>query len=139
MGVIVDSSVFIASERGKFDFESLLRSLEREEAVALSPITAAELLHGVERASPERIPVRANYVESVFRRFTVLDLKLEDARIYARLWAELQGRGLVVAPHDLLIAASSIRLGFAVATLNFRDFERISGVKLVQVARHTRT
>ena len=50
MGVVIDSSVFIASERGTFDLPTRLGQRAGEEA-ALAAITASELLHGVHRAT----------------------------------------------------------------------------------------
>ncbi len=52
MGVILDSSVLVAFERRRFDFE---RFLGDHSTPAIASITAAELLIGVERAdSPDR-------------------------------------------------------------------------------------
>ena len=47
---MIDSSVFIASERGTFDLSTQLARRAGEEA-ALAAITASELLHGVHRAT----------------------------------------------------------------------------------------
>ena len=71
MGVILDSSVLVAFERRRFDFE---RFLGDHSPPAIASITAAELLFGVERAirrsaHPPRIiparPVHANSGHSV--------------------------------------------------------------------------
>jgi tRNA(fMet)-specific endonuclease VapC len=50
MGALVDSSVIIAAERGSLDIELLAKEHGQLE-LALSVITAAELLHGVHRAN----------------------------------------------------------------------------------------
>ena len=50
MGVVLDTSVLVAAERGAVRFEALLESLG-EESVAVAAITASELLHGCHRAS----------------------------------------------------------------------------------------
>ena len=72
MGVILDSSVLVAFERRRFDFE---RFLGDHSTPAIASITAAELLIGVERAdsrgspNPTRIiragPFHANSGHSV--------------------------------------------------------------------------
>ena len=50
MGAVIDSSVLIAAERGKLDLESVIRDYG-DEPIAISAITASELLHGVHRAA----------------------------------------------------------------------------------------
>lgn len=42
--------------------------------------------------------------------------------------------GEMIGLHDLLIAATALANGHAVATLNRKDFERIPGLRLVEVA-----
>lgn len=49
MGVVIDTSVLIAAERGVFDLHGFLTSLD-DTPVALSAVTASELLHGVHGA-----------------------------------------------------------------------------------------
>ena len=49
MGLILDTSILIADERGKFDMPAFLRQFPTQQPL-ISAITASELLHGVERA-----------------------------------------------------------------------------------------
>jgi predicted nucleic acid-binding protein len=49
MGVVVDSSIFIAAERGRFDWTGFHAQLG-EQPLYLAVVTLAELLHGAERA-----------------------------------------------------------------------------------------
>jgi len=49
MGLILDTSILIAEERGKFDMPAFLRQTGLGQP-ALAAITASELFHGVERA-----------------------------------------------------------------------------------------
>lgn len=48
MGALIDTSVFIAIERGQLALEAIAG---RDEEMAISVVTASELLHGVERAN----------------------------------------------------------------------------------------
>jgi predicted nucleic acid-binding protein len=126
MGVMLDTSVLIAAERERLDLEALLWSLEPQTSVAISIITAAELLHGVERANTaERKRRRSEYVEWLLRKFRVIDLTLDDAREYSRLWAALQSSGVTIGSHDLLLGATALRLRYRVGTLNINHFARI--------------
>lgn len=49
MGLILDTSILIAEERGKFDMVGFLRGFPST-LTYISAIVAAELLHGIERA-----------------------------------------------------------------------------------------
>ncbi|MBM3835451.1 MAG: type II toxin-antitoxin system VapC family toxin [Verrucomicrobia bacterium] len=47
------------------------------------------------------------------------------------LWAGLETRGLMIGPQDLQIAAAGLALGHDVATLNVAEFQRVSGLRVV--------
>jgi len=40
--------------------------------------------------------------------------------------------GIQFTFEDLLIGATALHLGYEVATLNFRDFQRFSGLSVIQ-------
>ncbi len=65
MGLILDSSILIADERGKFDMPGLLRQFPSQPPL-ITAITASELLHGVERAADaNRKARRHRHVEQI--------------------------------------------------------------------------
>lgn len=135
MGLLIDSSIFIAAERGYLNLEVMITGQERD-PVVLSAVTASELLHDVHRASdPEKRLQRARFVEAILSRFPVVDFDLEVATVHARLWAELAAIGKLVGAHDLMIAATAVALDFAVATADARDFSRIPGLRVQLWAR----
>ena len=53
MGILIDTSILIAIERGQCELDALLTE-QAEENIALAAITASELLHGVHRATIPR-------------------------------------------------------------------------------------
>jgi len=133
VGVIFDTSVLIALERGALDTDRLIQGREQE-SFGISVISAAELLHGVHRADTQKRRMRrASYVEKVLESFALYPFDLAAARIYAELWATLQKKGVQVGAHDLMIAATAISLGFSVATLDLRDYRKIEGLSLEPV------
>ncbi len=130
MGVIFDSSEIISLERDRAQVAALVAGRE-DEPFGISVVTAAELLHGVERADTEaRLLKRQSFVERVLAIFPIFPFDITVARIYARIWASLAKKGLSVGAHDLIIAATAISLDYSVATANRRDFEKIEGLKL---------
>ena len=135
MGVIIDTSVLIALERGMADPEELTHGREQE-PFGISVVTAAELLHGVHRAeTSKRRMKRAAFVEKALEQFALYPFDLASARVYADLWATLQKRGVQVGAHDLMIAATALSLGFSVATHDLRDYRKIEGLTLEHVGQ----
>lgn len=131
MGVIVDTSVLIAGERQAFRFDQLLQSLGHE-PVAMAAITATELLRGVAKgATPAARARRRAFVEALLDLVPVLPYGLHEARLHTDLWTELERKGTVVGPYDMLIAATALAHGFSLATLNRKEFERVPGLELV--------
>lgn len=131
MALLIDTSILIACERTGQAAEALLAELG-DQPVALAAITASELLHGVHRAdSAVRRGRRERFVESVLEALPVLPFDLEVARVHARLWADLWGRGEVISAHDLIIAATAFVHDFAVLSQNQRHFGRIEGLRVI--------
>lgn len=127
MGVLIDSSILVESERAGQGPHLLL-----DLPAAVSVVTIAELLHGARRAdTPERRARREAFVETVTALLPVVDFDLPVARRYASLWAETAAQGTPVGPHDLMIAATAQLLDWPVWTRNRRDFRRIQGTRLV--------
>lgn len=130
MGVIFDTSVLIAIERGSLNIEGLVKGKENE-AFGISAITVSELLHGVHRADSEKRRLkREAYVEKVIETFPTYTFDLSAARIYARIWAHLTKRGITIGAHDLMIASTAISIGFSVMTSDMRDYRKIKGLKV---------
>lgn len=102
-----------------------------EEEVGMASITASELLHGVHRAAPHARARRTAFVEATLTAFPPIAFDLAAARIHASLWAGFVVRGDQIGPHDLIIAATALAIGWSVATLNHREFSRVPGLGVV--------
>lgn len=134
MGLLIDSSVLVAAERGRLRLQDVLAGSE-DESVAISVITASEMLHGIQRAKTvEQASKRQQFVNFVLELFPIIPIDLEVARHHARIWAELQARGEMICPHDLLIAASALAFGYKVMTFNVSEFERVPGLNVLNPA-----
>jgi tRNA(fMet)-specific endonuclease VapC len=131
--VIFDTSILVAAERRVIRFEPLLETLA-DEPVGIAAITAAELLHGCHRAKDAATRARRwAFVEALLEVLPVLPFGLIEARRHAEVWSELLREGTLIGPHDLLIGATALAGGHAVATLNRREFERVPGLRLAAV------
>ena len=130
MGTLIDTSVIVAAERGAIDL-ALMKGRADEE-VAISAVTAAELLHGVERLRGARRARAERFVDALLDRIPVVPFDLPIARVHAMLSADLAERGISIGAHDLLIAATAVALDFAVATLDMKSFPRIDGLRIAR-------
>jgi predicted nucleic acid-binding protein len=130
MGVVLDTSVLIETERRRFEIDKFTENRE-DEIFGLSVITVAELLHGVHRAdSTKRRLKRSAYVEKVIELFPVFVFEISIARIYSELGHDLSRKGIQIGAHDLIIGSTALSLGFSVATYNMRHFEKIEGLEI---------
>jgi len=132
MAVLIDTSVFITLERTGRTLSALIRPIPGE-PLALSSITASELLVGVHRANTEpRRRTREAFVETIFTTVPLVQFDLSAARVHARLSAQLAAVGQPFGAHDLLIGATALTHGYGVLTENVRDFARVPGLVVRQ-------
>jgi tRNA(fMet)-specific endonuclease VapC len=130
MATLIDSSVLIAAERGHLNLDDIsIRYAEDD--VAISAVTASELLNGLYRAgTAAQRHRRQAFVEGLLAQLPVIDFDLTVARVHASLWADLAKRGLAIGERDLMIGATAIARDHAVATREVRGFPKIPGLKV---------
>ena len=51
---------------------------------------------------------------------------------HARIWAELESSGNMIGYHDIIVAATAVERGSAVATSNKRHFNQVKGLKVIE-------
>lgn len=133
MGVLVDTSVLVAAERGLVDFAALRRRA-MDAPAGVAAITMSEFLHGASRANDLTVRTRRFAVaESLLRDLAVFAFGLREAQRHAELWAHLQREGTPIGAHDMLIAATALARGLDVVTLNRREFSRVPGLRLLDL------
>jgi tRNA(fMet)-specific endonuclease VapC len=120
--------VLVAAERGQLD-PVRLGGESDDEPVAVSAITASELLHGMHRLKSAVARARAaRFIDRVLDAIPVIPFDLDMARVHAQLDAELSAKGAAVADADLIIAATAIWLDYRIATRDLRSFPKIKGL-----------
>lgn len=136
MGLILDSSVLIAGERGGESVGQIpkrVRSRQGETESGLSVVTIVELTHGIYRAKSDADQVRRRtFVEEISRDMVVYPVTLEIAQLAGKIEGEQAARGINVAFEDLLIGTTALHRGYSVATLNIRHFRLIPGLSVIQ-------
>lgn len=97
------------------------------ENACTSIIVAAELRYGVARVK-SRALVPA--MERHFEYLTVLSFEPPADVYYGAIRADLERRGELIGPNDLLIAAHTLALDLILVTDNTREFSRVSELKV---------
>ena len=96
--------------------------------MCISSITLAELMHGVEKsAKPEH---NLQQVEDFVSRLTVLEYGNKAAAHYGDMRAVLERKGTPIGVNDLHIAGHVRSEGLTLVTNNFKEFERVAGLRL---------
>ena len=96
-----------------------------------SLIVAAELRFGAARKASPRLQ---NAVEAILKLVPVISLEPPLDSVYGDLRARLEASGIVVAPHDLLIAAHAMTLGATLVT-DDHVFSQVPGLAVENWAR----
>lgn len=132
MGLILDSNVLIAAERGAkplSDVLAELRAILGSGDIMLSSISVIELEHGVWRAiTPQIAAKRRAYLDGIYASIPVEPFTKEIAQLAAKTDAEARMKGLVIPFGDLQIGVTALHFRCAVCTHNVRHFQMIPGL-----------
>lgn len=101
---------------------------DRSTQIGVSSVTVAELHYGAEKSQrrDQNIPV----IESFFAHLEVLPFGENAASHYGDIRADLERRGMLIGPYDLMIAGHARSEGLVVVTNNTREFERVDGLMI---------
>jgi len=107
--------------------ENLLRTPPKD--VALPAVSLYELEVGIAKSqAPDR---RRRQLDELLTLIEVLPFGVEEARIGARIRADLESAGTPIGPLDNLIAATALSHGATLVTHNLAEFGRIGELDLV--------
>lgn len=130
MAIILDADVVIRGEKGTFDLKNWVASRPGD-LFEIAAITVAELWHGVERATGTHKVARQRYLKAVLESVPIIPYTEQTAYEHARIWAELELAGRMIGFYDVIVGATALERGSAVATFNKRHFSQIRGLSVV--------
>ena len=125
--VLLDTTFLVDEERDSGNLDAVLSD---EDDVAVAAITVAELLAGVELASPSRRDRRQAFVEDVVTLLPVIPYDLGVAQEHAFLLTVVKRAGRPRGAHDLLIAATGRATQRAIVTADVNAFDDLPGVEV---------
>lgn len=127
---LLDSNAFselVKDPEGKVASEYERVAADPDSAVLVSIITACELRYGVQKRRAKRLAER---VDELLSAFLVVPLDIGVDWHYAQLRTDLEMRGQLIGPNDMLIAAHALALGAILVTDNTREFRRVKGLRV---------
>lgn len=134
-GLVLDSSAVIVAERRKQPVTEFVESILAAHGpvdLSLSPVTVAELVHGIYRArTPDVAQRRREYIEELVSLVPVHPGTNKTAWLVGKIEGEEAAQGNVLRFNDLMIAVSAIEQGYAVLTGNLRYFQKVAGLVVV--------
>jgi predicted nucleic acid-binding protein len=137
VGLVLDSTVFIAAERQGLNARQTLAQIASRfpgEQFALSVITLIELAHGVARANtPARMRARQQYLDDLIIASPVHTVSVPVALRAGKIDGESTAKGVRLAISDLLIGVTALELGYSVATANLRHFQMVPGLSVISI------
>jgi len=128
---MLDADVLIRGEKGTFDLEKWLAS-HPNEPFEIAAITVAELWHGVERATGKQKNAREQYLRATLEAMPIILYTEQTAYEHARVWAELEASGRRIGFYDMIVGATALERGSAVATFNRQHFGQVQGLKIIE-------
>ena len=102
-------------------------SAEGERDICTSIVVAAELRFGARKLGSKRLTTQLNTILSAIE---ILPLEEPADQRYGKLRADLENRGMMIGPNDMLIAAHALMLDCVVVTANVREFSRVPNLKV---------
>lgn len=134
MGFLIDTSLWIAVERGKLGAADI-HAVTRQEPVYISPVNLAEIRFGAERITNRQQRQRALATLRRLRRKPLLRITGGTGEVFGTLAARLRkmGRGGEFRVQDLWLAAQAVECGFTIVTANAKDFRDVPGLQWVEM------
>lgn len=96
--------------------------------VCISSITYSELVYGVEKSEAKEKNWLA--LTLMLTNIKVLDYDTSASEEYGLIRADLERKGCVIGPLDLLIASHAKSQDCTLITNNMKKFKRVKGLKL---------
>lgn len=96
--------------------------------ICISSVTYAELTYGVEKS--QAVEQNRVALALLLAGIEIMDFDSSAAESYGKVRSDLEKKGKLIGPLDMLIAGHAKALGYTVVTNNTKEFIRVDGLKL---------
>ena len=134
MGFLIDTTLWIAIERGRFTAGDI-HAITRQDPLYLSPVNLAEIRLGVDLMPQSGMRKTALAALRRMRRKPLLRITGETGEVFGSLAARIKkmGRAHDHRVQDLWLASQAVQRDFTLLTANEKDFRDIPDLKLVAI------
>lgn len=123
---LLDTNILIAMSKQRLGLADRLEDIPAD-AILLSSVVVAEIEYGIAKSGRRQHNRRV--FDSLLSGFRVLPFDAAAARLYGPIRAQLEKRGRLIGPYDLMIAAHAQSLDAVLVTDNTKEFDRVAGLK----------
>ncbi|MFA7240013.1 MAG: PIN domain-containing protein [Sulfuricellaceae bacterium] len=127
MRYLLDTNIIIAAMKGAAPVVARMETLPAS-ALILSSIVLAELEHGAEK-SLRKVSNQA-HLRRIAARLAPVSFDAAASRWYGIIRTDLEKRGQLIGPNDLLIAAQALSSAAVLVTDNTGEFSRVAGLSV---------
>lgn len=126
MNYFLDTNICVYYLKGMYGSiaENLLR--RHPEEIRIPSMVKAELLYGAYRS--HRSSENIELLEEFLFPFRIVGFSDNECIEYARIRAELEAKGAIVGPNDLIIASTVVAHDGVLVTNNEKEFNRVRGL-----------
>ena len=130
---LLDTNICIYIIKKKpIDVLKMLKTKSKND-IYVSSITIAELEYGVAKSQfPEKNKIALIEFLSIFN---ILPFDDTDAVEFGMIKTDLEKKGKIIGPMDLLISAQAKSKKLILVTNNIKEFERVEGIKIENWAK----
>ena len=127
MRYMLDTNICIYSIKQKPEKVFLRLQKHNPAEICISSVTYAELVHGVEKS--QAVEKNRLALTLLLSNIEILDFDAVAAESYGKIRADLEKKGTLIGPLDMMIAGHAMSLGYTVVTNNVKEFSRIESLK----------
>ena len=125
---LLDTDTCSYAIRGASEALDARLAKEKPDALAISAVTRAELMFGLEKRGNPRALSRV--VHGFLDRIAVMPWDTAAADHFARLRASLERGGTPISVMDSMIAGHALALKATLVTNNLKHFQRVAALKV---------
>jgi tRNA(fMet)-specific endonuclease VapC len=127
MPFLLDTNILIAMSKQRPGLAERLEGIPAA-AVVLSSVVVAEIEYGIAKSGRRQHNRRV--FDTLLSGFQVLPFDAAAARLYGPIRANLEKRGRLIGPYDLMIAAHARSVEAVLVTDKTKEFGRVAGLKI---------
>lgn len=123
MKYFLDTNICIYALKNTYPhIKKMMEKLSPSE-IAIPSMVKAELYYGAYKSDKKKKVITA--LDKFLFPFEVIPFSDDVIMTYARIRSDLEKKGNIIGPNDLIIAATTLAYGGMLITHNIKEFERV--------------